>query len=102
MKYALPVLAAALALTACDSTTESDADTGMMDESTTATMDTGAMAAPTATDTVVATPGATMTANDGTTTVQTGPDGTSVKVDGRDVDATVGPDGATATVTPDR
>lgn len=100
MKFAIPALAAALALTACDSTPE--ADDGIMAESTTAATDNGAMAAPTATETVVATPGAAVTADDGTTTVTTGPGGTSVKVDGRDVDASIGPEGATATVTPDR
>ena len=99
LKYTIPALAAALALTGCDSTPEAD---DIMAESTDATMDSGAMAAPTATETVVATPGATMSADDGTTTVTTGPGGTSVKVDGRDVDAEVGPGGATATVTPDR
>jgi hypothetical protein len=99
MKLAIPALAAALALTACDSTPEAD---DAMADSTTAATDNGAMAAPTATETVVATPGAAVTAEDGTTTVTTGPGGTSVKVDGRDVDASIGPDGATATVTPDR
>lgn len=98
MKYALPALAAALALAGCDSTAEPAAE-----DTAAATMDDGTMAAPAATETVVATPGATMTTNaDGSATVTTGADGTSVTVDGRDVDATVGPEGATATVTPDR
>ena len=100
MKYALPALAAALALAGCDST---PADTTTTAESTDAPTDSGAMAAPAATETVIATPGATVTAaDDGTTTVTTGPNGTSVKVDGKDVDAQVGPGGVTATVTPDR
>jgi hypothetical protein len=98
MRHALPALAA-LALAGCDSTPET---TDTMAESTAAITDNGVMAAPTATETVVATPGATMTADDGTTTVATGSNGASVKVDGRDVDARVGPEGATATVTPDR
>lgn len=102
MKYALPAIAAALALAGCDSTAEPAAE-----DTAAVTMDDGTMAAPAATETVVATPGATpgatmTTDSAGTATVTTGADGTSVTVDGRDVDATVGPEGATATVTPDR
>ena len=104
MKYAIPVLAAALALAGCDTGAEtadagSDAEAGAIAESTTATTDNGTMAAPTATESVVAAPSTTAGANDGTTTVITG---TSVTVDGRHVDAKVGPEGVTATVKTDR
>ncbi len=97
IRHAVTALAAALALSACSKTEEKTAVTAdPMAEGTATTVG----AAPVATETVVATPGATMTANDGTTTVTAGPNGTSVTVDGKDVDATVGPDGVRATVAP--
>lgn len=97
MKFALPAAAAALLLAGCSKTESTTVEPGTMAEDTSAQAE---RAAPVATETVVATPGATMTADDGTTTVTTGPNGTAVKVDGRDVDGNAGPDGVTATVTP--
>ncbi|QPC98251.1 hypothetical protein [Qipengyuania soli] len=88
-KFALPALAAALSLAACDS-----ADAPATDD-TAATTEAGdtTVITPTATETVVADPGTSATVN---TT-----DGTSVTVDGKDVDATVSEDGVQAKINVD-
>lgn len=99
-RYTLSALAAALALAGCDST---PADTVATAESTDAAMDSGAMAGPAATETVVVPTDGTMVTTDADgTNVTVGAGGTPVRIDGDDVDASVGPDGATATAAPDR
>jgi ABC-type Fe3+-hydroxamate transport system substrate-binding protein len=86
-KFALPAIAAALALSACDSgaeapeATETAPAAGMESDTTVIT--------PTATETVIADPNPEATATT---------DGSNVTIDGQDVDATVGEDGVEATV----
>ena len=93
-KFALPALAAALALAACADSTPDDADA-----TTAATDDTTAMEpAPTATETTVVTPpGATTTTDANGDKVSIGPDG--VKADVGDADTRVKVDTKNDTLT---
>lgn len=92
-KFAIPALAASLALAACgDANTPAEAEANG-EAAMTASPDTGGttVVTPTATETVVV---------DDTTgaTVDTTGNGSSVTIDGRDVDATVGEDGVKAKI----
>jgi|GEM_PF-5381321 len=93
-KFALPALAAALALAACaDSTPDADAETTAASD-TSAAMEPAPMATET---TVVTTPGATMTTNANGDKVTIGPDG--VKADVGDADTRVKVDTKNDTLT---
>lgn len=78
-KLAIPALAAALALGACGETAPEATDTAATDTADTTVI------TPTATETVVAEP------------VET-EEGSSLTIDGQDVDATIGEDGVEANV----
>ena len=83
-KFAIPALAAALALGACAEANAPEADDTAATDGTDTTVIT-----PTATETVVAEPDASATV---------GTDGSSVTIDGADVDATVSEDGVKANI----
>lgn len=85
-KFALPALAAALALAACDS-----AEAPATDDTAATATEAGdtTVITPTATETVVTQPVATATVE---------ADGSAVTIDGKDVDATVTEDGVQAKV----
>ena len=91
-KFALPALAAALALAACGD--RDPAANAEAEEAMTATPDTGGttVAAPPPSEAVV-------TGADAGTTATT--DGSNVTINGRDVDATVGEDGVKARINVD-
>lgn len=83
-KFAIPALAAALTLAACAEANAPEAD----DTAATDGTDTTTVITPTATETVVAEP-------------VEGDEGSSVTIDGADVDATVSEDGVQADINVD-
>lgn len=87
MKFAIPALAAALALSACAEANAPEADDAAAAGDTT-------VITPTATETVVAEPDPAVT----TPAVTTPAEGTTLTIDGKDVDATVSTDGVDAKI----